>query len=168
MFVNNSFNCSISMDRPENFKNNRILTYDECFWFHQVANAKESRLCAPPVSHPSLCTDCISCGCEHVSLWGSCALSHCLLSLAFTTRWNHASIIRKYSVVFNILKNYYINRCLPLVVFLNCNIPEILLNKLNFIKYVRRGNKFILICRQHTTELLQGWVSFLLQGQSNK
>ena len=100
-----------------NFKNNRILTYDECFWFHQVANAKESRLCAPRVSHPSLCTDCISCGCEHVSLWGACALSHSLLSLAFTTRWNHASIICKYSVVFNILKNYYINRCLPLVVF---------------------------------------------------
>ena len=71
----------------------------------------------PPVSHPSLCTDCISCGCEHVSLWGACALSHSLLSLAFTTRWNHASIICKYSVVFNILKNYNINRCLPLVVF---------------------------------------------------
>ena len=25
----------------ENFKNNRILTYDGCFWFHWVANAKE-------------------------------------------------------------------------------------------------------------------------------
>ena len=25
----------------ENFKNNRILTYDGCFWFHRVANAKE-------------------------------------------------------------------------------------------------------------------------------
>ena len=25
----------------ENFKNNRILMYDGCFWFHWVANAKE-------------------------------------------------------------------------------------------------------------------------------
>ena len=27
-------------------------------------------------------------GCEHVSLWGACTLSHILLSLAFATRWN--------------------------------------------------------------------------------
>ena len=27
------------------FKNNQILKYDGCFWFHRVENANESRLC---------------------------------------------------------------------------------------------------------------------------
>ena len=30
----------------------------------------------------------VFCGFEHASLWGACAFSHSLLSLAFTTRWN--------------------------------------------------------------------------------
>ena len=44
-------------------------------------------------------------GCEHVSLWGACNLSHILLSLAFATRWNekHPSCV-----------------CLPLFLKLYC------------------------------------------------
>ena len=34
-------------------------------------------------------------GCESVNLWGACAVSHSLLSLAFATRWNkkHTSYV---------------------------------------------------------------------------
>ena len=31
-------------ERAEELQNNRVLTYEGCFGFHQVANAKESRL----------------------------------------------------------------------------------------------------------------------------
>ena len=38
------FECSHGRNIEKELQNNQILTYDGCFGFHRVANAKESRL----------------------------------------------------------------------------------------------------------------------------
>ena len=38
------FECSHGHNIEKESQNNQILTYDGCFGFHRVANAKESRL----------------------------------------------------------------------------------------------------------------------------
>ena len=59
-----------------NLKNNRMLTYDECFWFHRVANAKERESRLFVYSHKTQSVRNLG--------WGI-RWAHNLLSLAFTS-----------------------------------------------------------------------------------
>ena len=49
--------CSPQQSCEMELQNNWVLTYEGCFGFHWVANAKESRLSGYPISHPKWNTD---------------------------------------------------------------------------------------------------------------
>ena len=68
-------------------QNNRILTYEGCFGFHRIVNAKESRL-YERVQYPQRVTCSQLRNAVSTSKWVASGWADSLLSLAFRTRWN--------------------------------------------------------------------------------